>query len=215
MVKRLRYELLIILIVLVVAFLQVFQPIRLVRASDQLANVYATYTVEKPWGHTRRARERVRREVVSKLMEEELFGIEVSFPTDRELRVRLEVTSTDSQQDVDTATRAIKDLLSDRFGSVSDPVVDASGLPDRPIFQLGPIGLYPLHFHVRRGLDLQRRRWSGRRRYYSRICRHGPGWRQRERGGDPVREPHLSPAAELRHRPDRQLDRQRLDLRLR
>jgi len=155
MPTRLRYELVAILVIAVAAFLEVFQPIRLIRAKEQLAHVYATYTLEKPLSHTRRAREALRREIVSKLSAQELFGVQVSFPTQQEIRIRLEVMPEEAQRDVEAATQALKEVLKDRFGEVRGPVVDTSGLPDRPIFQVGSVGLFPLRFHVRRGLDLQ------------------------------------------------------------
>lgn len=155
MPTRLRYELVAILVIAVAAFLEVFQPIRLIRAKEQLAHVYATYTLEKPLSHTRRAREALRREIVSKLSAQELFGVQVSFPTQQEVRIRLEVMPEEAQRDVEAATQALKEVLKGRFGEVRGPVVDTSGLPDRPLFQVGSVGLFPLRFHVRRGLDLQ------------------------------------------------------------
>ncbi|HIE52736.1 MAG TPA: protein translocase subunit SecD [Armatimonadetes bacterium] len=144
-----------VILIAVAAFLIVFQPVRIIREEDIFAHAYYTYEFEKPVGATQRARGHLTKKIEEWLNEKEVYGARVTTPTTTELKIRVDV---EERAEIEPTGRIIRQMLeeklTDRCGKILSESV-THDFPPRPIAKLGPVGIYPLQFHVRQGLDLQ------------------------------------------------------------
>jgi preprotein translocase subunit SecD len=143
-----------VFVLLLVALLIVFQPIRRHTKKD-FTEIALTYRFEKTIGPS----ERVKRELRSALtkgLAEDYPDARVTFPTTNEVRVRLSVEKAEEVQTADTKiAERLGKAAGDKFGKQTDKVIDKAGFADLPIARLGPLGLYRPKLNLRFGLDLQ------------------------------------------------------------
>ena len=138
----------------VLAFLFVFQPVRFTGGSEFQQAGY-TFRFEQPFATSEQVRGDLRKELIAELDRLDLIRPLVAFPTTNDLRIRTDVRDRAEARDFEGRIREAVESVVTTQGKITNTSLDDSAFGAEPVVKLGPIGLYKPALALRLGLDLQ------------------------------------------------------------
>lgn len=144
-----------ILLLFVLAFLQVFKPVRKLSGAA-FTDVYFTYRYEQPFGPGDQVKEQLERDLQEKLVDIDVPLARISFPTTTEIKLRVPLETKSEAEALGVRfEKLVEEVVPDRFGKLLESKADTSEFGDPPLATVAGFGLYRPALHLRRGLDLQ------------------------------------------------------------